>query len=58
MPADLSSMFGVTFNPSIYPLYMVLLYNTLSDMLVAPSCAAVGQTGLPVLLQTLFPGDM
>lgn len=51
-------MFGVTFNPSFYPLYMALLYTTLSDMSVAPSSAAVGQTGLALLLQTLLPGDL
>lgn len=51
-------MFGVTFNPSFYPLYMALFYTTLSDMAEAPSIAAVGQTELVLLLQTLFPRDL
>lgn len=51
-------MFGVTFNPSFYPLHMAVLYIILSDMSVTPSSAAVGQTGLALLLQILLPGDL
>lgn len=51
-------MFGVTFNPSFYPLYMALLYATLSDMSVAPSSVAVGQTGLALLIRTLLPAAL